>query len=85
MPDKPNLTHQHTAGWISLAALAQAAGIDRSSFRRFAVRHVQPGKRVFPGSNGQLCLAFTLDEARRLLDKRRAIGHVIPAQQWEQN
>ena len=83
MPNNQMLSRQHNHGWISLAALAQAADLDRSSFRRFAVKNVRPGKRVFPGSNGQLCMAFTLDQARRLLNLRRDIGHDIPTQNWE--
>lgn len=78
------IVHDHpSGGWISLAEVAAVAGLDLSTLQQLALDFVTPHERVFPGSNGQVSLAFTFAEARELLDARRAIGHIIPRQDWE--
>ncbi len=72
-----------TGGWISLAEVAAIVGVDHSTLRELAIDFVTPHERVFADSNGKASLALTFDEARELLDARRAIGHAIPRQDWE--
>ncbi len=78
------IIHDHpSGGWISLAEVAAVAGISISTLLQLAHDFVTPHERVFPDGNGEASLALTFAEARELLDARRAIGHVIPRQDWE--
>lgn len=61
--------------FVSLKQLAIELGMDRSNTRKYVLKSgFRPHKRRTPDSGGQLTLALTLEEARRIRAKRQEEG-----------